>query len=213
MLAIHSYRDIINSALLRFIDQENDLKYIDEKIYINIQNASVKKKLQFLIIDILMDQYMFNKENVLLNTCNPLDNWREPNPAEDFTDMYNHKYRIDDESVYVDLNLFNTFLDNLFKRIPKLIEAEYNHDTNDARLLVNKKRQYKTLQFDHIDMSDALCVFKNHYNDLSLTILNNTVFNYSIISDNNDVIYLHGGNINVTLLEQIRLKLIEKELL
>ena len=30
MLAIHSYRDIINSALLRFIDQENDLKYIDE---------------------------------------------------------------------------------------------------------------------------------------------------------------------------------------
>ena len=213
MLVVHNYRDVINYAVMRYLDQENNFIYVDNKIYIDIRSNSVKKRLQYNIIDCLLDHYTYNKENILLNTCKPLNNWREPLPNDIITDQYNYKYNISDDSVYVDLNLFNRFLDNLFKKIPKIIDAEYQQDENDARLLINKKKQFTLIEFQNIDITDILSIFKNHYQDLSITILNNTIFNYNIIEDNNDVVYMHGGDINITLLEQIRLTLIEKGIL
>ena len=208
MFVFIDYLYIVNFALLKYLDREN-IPIINEKLTIDMNKSTTKKQLQYYIIDTLLDNFMYGKTNVILNTCNPFNNWRSVNGIES---IQNYKYIVEDESVDVNLPLFNRFLENIFKKIPKLIDNEYQYDENDQRLLVNKYRKFKTLSFKDIDSSDITCIMKNHYKDLSVMFLDNLKYSYSIIKDGNTD-YQHDGNITYEILEEIRLTLIEKEII
>lgn len=96
----------------------------------------------------------YGKQNIIINTCKPMMNWRQTDRG---CAIRSYKYKLTDESVYVDLIKFNQFVDMVFNKLPKLnlnkVSQDYIGNNDLSKCIFQNKVKY--IQFDNIDIIDA----------------------------------------------------------
>ena len=102
------FLEVVNKAFLDFLNDENSIPINEDNQYIIVLNSSNKKKLQFYIESEILNNSEFGREMLIVNSCNPINNWRNTGLIKP------DKYEIDDSSVYVDLDDLKFFLDDFF---------------------------------------------------------------------------------------------------
>ena len=187
---------IVDLSLLNFIDyvnytdtnSEDALMISNEynQLQINL-NPKGRKLITSLIINNISNQLHYGKMNIIINTCKPMQNWRQYKRK---AAIKSYKYVIQDESIAIDLINFNTEYLNITK-------------LNN----INVYNNIKYVEFNELDVWDAyklLGDFLKYNGQLTFDKLN-----YNIITDGNRD-YIHDSNYTDEIKENIRLQLIEK---
>lgn len=201
---------IVDLSLLNFIDYSDvidDSYHINEKnqLYLNL-NAKNRKILSGFIMNNINDNIQYGKQNIIINTCKPMQNWRQ---SEREKAVRSYKYKFIDESVSIDEIKFNQYLDTIFFKLPslnlhKLSETYIGH--NDISNLSFQNR-VKCLTFNTLDIWDSYSILKFLLSNIgSLTF---DTLNYNILIDGN-YIYEHNSNFPNELINNVRLELLEK---
>ncbi len=203
---------VVDISLLNFIDYyelENGTLPINEngQIYLALTTTN-KKILTSFIIDNINSLLHYGKINVVINTCKPMKNWRQysRNAA-----VRNYKYKILDDSVYIDELKFNSFIDHIFNHLPKINIKKINilrDQIGKYPISINSNIHY--LEFQNIDITDI----KNLTNMLLANIGSITfdLTNYNIIDDGN-MIYEHNSSYSNEIIDEFRLTLAQNGLI
>lgn len=197
-----NYLKIIDLSLLNlfdYVDYQNDL-YVDsdEKMVLNF-NGKAKEILESLLIRNINNAAFYGKENIIVNTCIPKDNWRT---IEQIVQKVGQKYIVTDESIYIDNIKMNMFFDNFFKRAENSNNF-FNRKSNSIMLSSN----IKFISFKSIDIYDAFRMINNILSNFGY--IRKDDFNYNLIKDGNNV-FMHGTSFVSELLDEVRLMLINK---
>jgi len=218
---------IVDLSLLNFLDYSDINEYNlyennDGKFVVNL-NMKTKKILEAFIINNINDNIQYGKNNIIINTCQPMQNWRQ---IERDHAIKSCKYKTVDSSVYIDEIKLNQNIDNFFKRLPKITEKYISNtfsslDDTSAINIRHKnisdlmRKMYLTknvnyIQINSIDICDMYKILKIYLSNIG--DLNFDDFNYNIIVDGNDT-YIHNCYFPDEILEEVRLKLLEKGIL
>lgn len=216
---IINYLKIVDLSLLNLLDYsdigEEKYSYYDEntnKIVIDL-NSNTKKLLEGFIINNINNEIYYNRTNIIINTCNPMKNWRQ---YERGKALKLNKCIIKDDSIYIDEIKLNTFINSIFEKIPSktavLIKRNLSFYNNGKILSANVsiptvKDEIKFLEFENIDLYDAELILKHYLNDVGSLLISD--LNYIIIRDGN-YDYSHTQNISNTVLDDVRFQLLEK---
>lgn len=204
---------IVDLSLLNFIDYSDviDNSYqINEQgqLYLNL-NANTRKVLAGFIINNINDNIQYGKQNIIINTCKPMQNWRQiqRNKA-----VRSYKYKFIDESVCVDEIKLNQYLDTIYFKLPSLnlnkISENYIGFNDISKFTF--QNNVKCLQFDTLDIWDTYSILKNLLSNVgSLTF---DSLNYNIIIDGNYV-YVHNSSFPDEIKDNVRLELLGKGIL
>ena len=203
---------IVDLSLLNFIDYSDFIEgaclYQDDgKIYLNI-NTKTKKILTSFIVDNINNCLHYGKQNIIINTCKPMKNWRQELRK---AAVRNYKYCIVDNSIYIDEFKLNVFADNIFKKLPKLDLNKVNKDTPELGkniLKLNPNAMY--MSFNTIDLWDANSLAKNFLSNIGSVTFDQ--LSYNIIKDGNDI-YEHTANYPLEIIDEFRLNLTQKGLI
>lgn len=200
---IINFLKIIDISLLNlfdYIDFENKSLITNDKFIINFDNK-IKNIFESLLIGNINNNINYGKINIIVNTCNPKENWRN---LEQNINNNSFKYIITDKTVHVDQLRFNVFLDNFFKKNEKL-NLNNNFYNNSKKLQISKN--IKFMSFESIDVYDIFIIIDSILSNFG--IVNKDNFNYNIINDGNHV-FLHGSSFVDNLVDKVRLSLINK---
>jgi hypothetical protein len=89
-------------------------------------SAKNKKILTGFIINNINNFIQYGKNNLIINTCKPMQNWRQFIRGNA---IRSYKYKLIDNSIYTDMIKLNQFIDNLFSKLPtmntKTLESLY----------------------------------------------------------------------------------------
>ena len=221
---IINFVQIVDLSLLNFLDyayvNESQLyENADGKLVVNLDNEN-KKVLEAYIINNINDNIQYGKNNLIVNTCQPMQNWRQ---VERNHALKRCKYKIVDDSVYVDEIKLNQLADKIFRRLPKLTEhaikktfnaLEYTNADELREKSVSDliKRLYMSnninfIEFEAVDIHDAYDAIKTCL--MNIGDLNFLSFNYNVVADGNDD-YMHCHSFPDEVLEDVRLNLKSK---
>lgn len=216
---IINYIKIIDLSLLNLLDYsdigDEKYSYFDDninKIVIDL-NSNSKKLLEGFIINNINNELYYNRTNIILNTCNPIKNWRQ---YERGNALKVNKCVIKDDSIYIDEIKLNTFINSIFEKIPSktaiLVKKEISF-LNNKRILSSNvsipvlNDEIKFLEFENIDLYDAEMILKHYLNNVGSLLISD--LNYIIIRDGN-YDYSHSQNISDMVLDNVRFQLLEK---
>ena len=156
-----NYIELISKSLIDFLNLNTVPLNHKEKYTISL-NQKNQKQLTFFLESQLKNSMFFGKETVIINTCEIQENWR-CNVIED--SMVNiPKYKIIDDSVWLDVKALNKFYDNLFNQ------------------LKNKYKRSIFIQMENIDSLDLIVLSKKLIN---VDFFKENV--YTIIEDGNKI--------------------------
>lgn len=214
---IINYLKIIDLSLLNIFDyldfggNSNDIVLVDEKMVLNL-NTRTKKLLEGFIINNINNSIYYGKTNILVNSCEPYNNWR--NSIEKLDTKFG-KCLISDESLYIDELKLNTFLNNLFKRLPninaKLITKCY-HKTFSSYVNISSRNCVKYLDFKNIDIFDSFSILEKILTNFGILTIDD--FNYNIICDGNGK-FCHNYKLKYdsSIIDMVKVQLIEQGIL
>jgi hypothetical protein len=113
-IVLINYIDLVGQALLNFLNGSDVPENAKGKYFINL-SPSNKKQLQFYMNSMLKNNLFFGKKTIIIHTCDVENNWR--NSLGD--SWKSVKYKITDDSVWLEPSAMNCFFDKEFKRIEK----------------------------------------------------------------------------------------------
>ena len=175
---IIDYRHIASNALLVVLDHELYTTNADGTITVDIENKDVKELLEFHVNSAIQAEYQFGKYNIIIDTCNPRDNWRHQ-----FSDIINlPKYRIIEDQIIVDLKLLQYNLDLIWKN------------------LSTKLKKFIWINCEDIDTIDIVSAIKIITNSPLKSPFNT----YIMITDENSN-YVHYEDIDSRILTEIEI--------
>ena len=212
------YSKIIDLSILNLLDYsdfiENACYYQenDDRLIVNL-NPKNKKMLEGFIINNINNELSYGKTNIILNSCHPNKNWRN------ITNKTNiNRFNIIDDSIYIsDIDL-NAFSKDLFNRLPSITatlikKSGYgNVDITSSHVSIMFGKKIKFLEFENLDIIDAyqvLNVLLSQFGDLTMSNFN---YNNNIIKDGN-CDFNHNSEISQDIIDNVRIKLIEKEII
>ena len=205
---------IVDLSLLNFIDyasyadnSEDALMITNEynQLQINL-NPKAKKLITSLIINNISSQIHYGKMNIIINTCKPMQNWRQYKRK---AAIKSYKYIIQDESISIDLIKLNQWLDKLYNKLPTINIKNFNTEFLNLSKLnnINTYNNIKYIEFNELDIWDAynlLGTFLKYNGQLTFDKIN-----YNIIMDGNCE-YFHDLIYTDEIKNNIRLQLLEK---
>ena len=202
---------IVDISLLNFIDYSDliqDSYIINEqgKLCFNL-NAKNKKIITGFIINNINDAIQYGKQNIIVDTCTPMQNWRQ---VERTKAVRSYKYCVGDESIYIDEIKLNQFLNKLFKRLPILntkLLKDYSIENFKVRSIQNR---IKCIEFDELDVHDAFTILGRFLSNIGILTFDSLTYN--IIRDGNYV-YEHNSSFPDNILQNVRLQLLQKGIL
>lgn len=215
---IINYIKIIDLSLLNLLDYSEigDEKYshFDEninKIVIDL-NSNSKKLLEGFIINNINNELYYNRTNIILNTCNPMKNWRQ---YERKKALKANKCYVLDQSIYIDELKLNSFINSIFEKLPSrtavLLKKDLAFSKHEkiisSNVSISINENVKFLEFENVDLYDAELILKHYLNNIGSLLISD--LNYIIIRDGNYG-YSHSQSISNTVLDDVRLQLLEK---
>ena len=180
-----NYIDIVNKAMLDSLDSYDDKCIIQDKIYLDL-NKEFQKLLEFYMISNLKNETYFGKQNIIISTCKPYNNWRKELRGHA---IKSNKFKLTDKSI----NTNTIKLDNILDKI-------YN----------NLKNTFKTNIFidnEKMDIFDIILAFNR-----LLPGYKPSKASYYIIEDGN-IEYIHNNMLPDYLLNELESKLIKYQIL
>ena len=126
-----------------------------------------------------------------------------------------NKCYINDQSIYIDELKLNSFINSIFEKLPSktavLLKKELSF-SNQERIISSNisipiNDNVKFLEFENVDLYDAEFILKHYLNNIGSLLISN--LNYIIIRDGNCG-YSHTQNISNTVLDNVRMQLLEK---
>lgn len=211
---IINYLKIVDLSLLNIFDyldlggNSSDIVLVDDKMVLNL-NSKTKKLLEGFIINNINNSIYYGRTNILVNSCEPYNNWR--NSIEKIEKKIG-KCLIFDESLYIDELKLNSFLNDLFKRLPninaKLITKCY-HKTFSSYVNVSSRGTIKYLNFKNIDIYDTYSILENILSNFGIITIDD--FNYNIIYDGNSK-FKHNRKLKYdsSIIDMVKVQLIEQ---
>ena len=215
---IINYIKIIDLSLLNLLDysdiSDEKFSYFDEninKIVIDL-NPNSKKVLEGFIINNINNELYYNRTNIILNTCNPMKNWRQ---YERKKALKVNKCYVLDQSIYIDELKLNSFINSIFEKLPSrtaiLLKKDLMFSKQErivsSNISISLNDNVKFLEFENVDLYDAELILKHYLNNIGSLLISD--LNYIIIRDGNYG-YSHTQNISNTVLDDVRLQLLEK---
>ena len=212
---IINYVHIVDLSILNYIDYleliEETYQINDEgQLHLNLTGKN-KKILTGLILNNINDHIQYGKQNIIINTCKPMQNWRQSLRGNA---VRAYKYKFIDNSISVDLIKFNQFVDDLFEKLPTLnVKKITNHLLSEDRLLsFNFQNKLKCIEVDNLDSNDLETVLNKLLIQLGSVNFNTINYNNIIIIDGNHE-YAHGSSCPGDIEETVRRNLLEKGIL
>lgn len=212
---IINYIKIVDVSLLNLLDysdiSEYQYSHYDEnmnKIVIDI-NAESKKLLEGFIINNINNELYYNRINIIVNTCNPMKNWRQ---YERGKALRINKCEILDDSIFIDELKLNSFLNSIFEKLPNkeatlVKKINFKNNSISSNISIPLNNNIKFLEFNEIDYYDVNTILKHYLSNIGnlLTIEPN----YIIIKDGN-MNYSHKERFPTDIWENVRFQLLEK---
>jgi len=188
--------DLSILSLIDYLDSvEHKLVFSDKgQIYLDFSKQQ-KDILTVFIIENLLHAWQYGKKNILFSSCKPMLNWRQSQRNTGAIKSY--KYKLLDNSIYIDLIKLNQFLDTIFKKLQKinLSSLKYNNILKFADITTFDiyKKNIIFLTFDNIDSHDVYILSQ----EVLKNIANCSYINAScnILRDGNDE-YAHSSITN-----------------
>ena len=215
---IINYIKIIDLSLLNLLDYsdigDEKYSYFDDninKIVIDL-NSNSKKLLEGFIINNINNELYYNRTNIILNTCNPMKNWRQ---YERKKALKVNKCYVLDQSIYIDELKLNSFINSIFEKLPSrtavLLKKDLTFSKHEKVISSNVSipinENVKFLEFENVDLYDAELILKHYLNNIGSLLISD--LNYIIIRDGNYG-YSHSQSISNTVLDDVRFQLLEK---
>ena len=202
---------IVDISLLNFIDYSDliqDSYIINEqgKLCFNL-NAKNKKIITGFIINNINDAIQYGKQNIIVDTCTPMQNWRQ---VERTKAVRSYKYCVGDESIYIDEIKLNQFLNKLFKRLPTLNTKLLKDSSIENFKVRSIQNRIKCIEFDELDVHDAFTILGRFLSNIGILTFDSLTYN--IIRDGNYV-YEHNSSFPDNILQNVRLQLLQKGIL
>lgn len=164
------------------------------------------------IIDNINNNIQYGKQNIIINTCKPMMNWRQLDRG---CAIRSYKYKLSDESIYVDKIKFNQFVDTVFDKLPKLnlnkVSKDYIGNRDLSKCIFQNKVKY--MQFDNIDIFDARLVMHQLLAKLGTVNVFNSIDCSGILVEDGNCEYAHNSVCPDDIVNDIRRNLIEKGIL
>lgn len=212
---IINYLKIVDLSLLNIFDYldfsnvTEDLTTINDKLALTINPRTKKLLLEGFIINNVNNSIYYGKTNILVNSCEPYNNWR--NSVEKINSKFG-KCLISDDSLYVDDLKLNTFLNDLFQRLPNInakLITKYFHKTFSSYVNISSKASLKYLNLKEVDMFDTFSILDDILTNFGSVTLDD--FGYHIIYDGN-MNFNHGSNLKYdsSIIDLIKVQLIEQ---
>lgn len=209
-----NYLKIVDLSLLNIFDyldfgaNSNDIVLINDKMVLNLNNRT-KKLLEGFIINNINNSIYYGRTNILVNSCEPYNNWR--NSVEKLESKVG-KCLILDESLYVDELKLNTFLNNLFKRLPNInakLLTKCFHKTFASYVNISSKGSIKYLDFKNIDIFDTYSILEEILSNFGILTIDD--FKYNIIYDGNTK-FCHSYHLKYdsSIIDMVKVQLIEQ---
>lgn len=203
-----NYLKVVDTSVLSLLDYVdlNDTKLMlvdDDKLILKF-NANCKRLLEGFVVNTINDSTYYGKHNILLNSCKPEKNWRNQNRK-----LKSVMLKIKDESVYIDELKFNSFVADLYGRLPNIsatLNKKNTWQNSVSKIPIYIQKDVEFLQFEDIDLLDSYAALDKILS--SFGIVNKDDLNYNIIEDRN-CDFSHDG-IVCELFERVRLELIKK---
>lgn len=124
-----------------------------------------------------------------------------------------YKYKLIDDSIYVDMIKFNQFVDTVFNKIQTLNLNKLLKSTNDNQnLQISLENKFKCLEFENLDVLDVITILNKLLKNIGSVNYNTSNYNNIIVIDGNCE-YIHNSVCPDELIEQVRRNLLEKEIL
>jgi hypothetical protein len=204
---------IVDLSLLNFIyysDVIDNSYKINEngQLHLNM-NTKNKKILAGFIINNINDHIQFGATNIIINTCKPMQNWRQDLRGNA---IRSYKYKLIDNSIYIDNIKFNLFLDSIFNKLTNANlknTSNYTVINNTEASIKICQNNFKCVQFENIDVTDVTKTLKSLLINLGSVNCNALNYNNIIINDGNNE-YVHCSTCRDDIVETIRLNLLEK---
>jgi len=211
------YVKIIDISILNLLDYsdflENTCYYHEDsdKIIINL-NSKNKKLLEGFIINNINNEVVYGKTNIILNSCDPNKNWRnldkKPNKK---------RYIFIDDSIYIDEIKLNDFSDDLFKKIHSINatlikKIQHRTDLTSSHISILFGKKIKFLEFENLDITDTYTILNVLLSPFGGLTINGLNYNNNILKDGN-YIFNHSSEISQDIVDNVRIKLIEKEII
>lgn len=174
------YFDVVGKSLIDFLNTEHPPVNTKGK-YTILMNSTNKRKIKFFLEEHIKSNVFFGKQTIILQSCDINKNWRK-NVNIDFKLS---KYKLVDNSIWIDTNACEKFFDTEYIRLKK------------------KYKKVTFLDIDCIDTYDLKYYLKNNF---LLEIYTNQLYN--IIEDGN-VIYERDNKYPNFISQIIELKLKE----
>lgn len=211
---IIDYIYIVDLSLLNYVDYldviEDAYQINDKQQFCLNLNSKNKKILTEFIINNINNNIQYGKQNIIVNTCKPMQNWRQHQRGNA---LRSYKYKIIDDSICVDMIKFNQFIDNLFNKIQhinlnKILKGKT--DNHDIQLSLQNK--VKFLEFENLDIVDVITILNKLLNNIGSVNYNTLNYNNIIVIDGNCE-YIHNSVCPDETINIVRRNLIEKEIL
>lgn len=211
---IIDYLYIVDLSLLNYIDyldviEEGYHTNENQQFCLNLSGKNKKILIEFIINNI-NNNIQYGKQNIIVNTCKPMQNWRQQQRGNA---LRSYKYKVIDESIYVDLIKFNQFVDKVFDKIQHInLNKLLKGTTNDKSIEISLDNKVKFLEFDNIDIIDIITILNKLLNSIGSVNYNTLNYNNIIVIDGN-CDYIHNSVCPDEIVNTVRRNLIEKEIL
>lgn len=186
---IVNYIDICSNALLAIIDNDECIIERIDNIDNIIINNKLKQLLFFYIKSFIKEKHCYGKQNILLNSCNPFENFRK---NENDITLTQPKYEIADKQYFnIDLQLLEKILEKIW----------YKLRTDDLL------GRFIFLSHKNIDIVDFINIMRIYIDNLYIDKCH-----YFFLEDKNNE-YLHYNNIEKKLIFEVETELRRNELI
>jgi len=113
-LIVLNYIDLMSKSILNFLNEEHVPTNAKNKLFISLNTQNIKK-IKFYLQSELYNNSYFGKTTLVINTCNVENNWRNSIG----TSYSAVKYKIVDDSVWMDPSAMDRWFDKLWLEIQK----------------------------------------------------------------------------------------------
>lgn len=204
-----NYLKIVDLSLLNLLDyveiNESRLLVMNaDKLVLNL-NATSKKLLEGFIINNINNETYYGKHNILVNTCKPINNWRNFDKKNK-----NARIMINDKSVFIDIIKLNNLIDSVFKKLPSMTAVFTKKDVFNeiSKTQVSIQKDLKIIEFLELDLTDAYLILNRILSTFGL--VNKDCVNYNIICDGNNEYFHNVSELGEELFNKVRLELMKK---
>jgi len=211
---IIDYVYIVDLSLLNYIDYldviEDAYQINDKQQFCLNLNSKNKKILTEFIINNINNNIQYGKQNIIINTCKPMQNWRQTLRGNA---LRSYKYKIIDDSIYVDMIKFNQFIDNLFEKIQHInLNKLLKGKTNNHDIQISLQNKVKFLEYENLDIFDVITILNKLLTNIGSVNYNTLNYNNIIVIDGNCE-YIHNSVCPDETINIVHRNLIEKEIL